>query len=191
MKYTDNINKALSYATQKHLGQVRKDKEATPYISHPVAVAMILSEYTNNEEVIIAGLLHDVIEDCEVSYEELQTLFGTRVADIVHEVSEDIALKKTGEKESWKARKEGYLANLRNDSVEAMLVCGADKIHNLMSLGNVLEAEGVSALNAFNASFEDTMWFYGEVLAVIRAGVPAEMVERYELEWRVVREKIS
>lgn len=191
MKYTHNIHKALIFATQAHNGQTRKDTAKTPYISHPVGVAMILSEYTNDEEVIIAGLLHDVIEDCEVSYEDLQTLFGTRVADIVHEVSEDIALKKTGEKESWKARKEGYLVNLHNDSVEAMLVCGADKIHNLMSLGDVLEVEGVSALHAFNASFEDTMWFYGEVVSVIRAGVPAEMVERYELEWRVVREKIS
>jgi len=101
-----------------------------PYIVHPVEVAMILDKYTDDEDVICAGLLHDVLEDV-VGYSRanLAQEFGERVAQIVQEVSEDKDPNVPEDaKATWRERKEKYLAGLRQDSEEAILVCAAEKM---------------------------------------------------------------
>lgn len=130
------IERAKQTATRLHKGQYRKGfKTAVEYITHPLAVADILAKYTTDENVIVAGILHDTLEDCDYTYEQLQREFGSSVASIVADVTEDFALKRTlGEKESWALRKQKYLDHLRDASGEALMVCAADKIHNLNSI---------------------------------------------------------
>src|SRR5680860_1476994 len=110
MKLTPKIQKAISRASVLHLGQKRKG-DGAPYILHPYSVAFILSHYTNDEDIIVAGLLHDVLEDVDgYEKEDLQKEFGERVANMVSDVTEDISLKEDkGEKESWVERKTNIL----------------------------------------------------------------------------------
>ena len=85
------VNLALKVASKAHRDQVRKGTDI-PYISHPVAVVLIIGEYTTDEDVIVAGILHDVLEDVRPSiYSEadMRGDFGDKITDIVKDVSED------------------------------------------------------------------------------------------------------
>ena len=92
--------RALAFAAEKHRDHRRKDANASPYINHLISAARILAEegLVTDEELIVAAVLHDTIEDTETSYAELQTQFGTAVADIVREVTDDTSLHKVQRK---------------------------------------------------------------------------------------------
>jgi len=168
MHLTPKIQKAINIAAEKHLGQVRKG-DGLPYIVHPFAVAWILSGYTNDEDVICAGLLHDCLEDVpDYRFDDLAKDFGEKIASIVKEVSEDKDPNiKTDEKATWLTRKNKYLEHLRIASQEAMLVCGADKINNIQSMLTAYKNQGSSLLEKFNTSFDKILWFNSEVLKIL------------------------
>src|SRR6266478_3838883 len=88
--------KSISFAADKHRFQKRKDADATPYINHPINVALTLSEIgkENDDNLIIAAVLHDTIEDTKTTPEEIENLFGKKVLDIVLEVTDDKTLPK-------------------------------------------------------------------------------------------------
>lgn len=91
MKYTPRIEKAIQVASHAHRNQTRKSDGNMPYISHPFSVLVILSEHTKDENTMIAGLLHDVLEDAdpnEYTEQKLRDIFGEKVVSIVKEVSE-------------------------------------------------------------------------------------------------------
>jgi len=152
--YTSYIQKAISKAADLHRGQIRKG-DGLPYIVHPFSVALILLNYTDDEDIIIAGL---------------------KVARIVREVSEE------GEdlgKENWEERKQKYLSHLENTSLEAMMVCCADKIHNLISLIEAYNKQGRKVFESFNAPIEKKMEFYGKVLEILQRKLDNKIVERF------------
>ena len=169
MIMTPLIQKAIVVATKLHEGQVRKGSDI-PYIIHPVSVAIILSEFTDNESILCAGLLHDVLEDVKGYREaDMRRDFGDLVTDLVLRVSE----KKDPNIEydrraTWRERKEGYLKVIKNDEKEAVLICTADKLHNLSTINSDLEKKGLATMNRFNAGPEDQLWYYREVVAVIK-----------------------
>ncbi len=124
---SDRVIDAINLATRLHHGHTRKDEYNTPYISHLFAVAMLLKSITNDEDVIIAGLMHDALEDvAEYEYEHLERDCGPRVAQIVRGVTENKTLP-------YKERKIDYLEKLKVGMVESVLVSVADKLHNLKS----------------------------------------------------------
>ena len=85
------ILKATEFAANKHRGQFRKGNLNTPYINHPIKVAYILERAgINDEEVLAAAILHDVIEDTDVTYSDIKNIFNERVADVVLEVSKKV-----------------------------------------------------------------------------------------------------
>ena len=86
--FTGRIEQAIALALRAHEGQVRKGDGQLPYVVHPVTVALILSRYTGDEDTIIAGLLHDTLEDTLVTKEEVERGFGERVRDMVLDVTE-------------------------------------------------------------------------------------------------------
>lgn len=122
MKNTELISRAIKLAVLVHQDQKRKD--GAPYISHPLIVGMILSQYGFDEETIVAGILHDVIEDTPMTKEDVIRDFGPRVADIVTAVSEDSALP-------WVARKTEILEQVRNANEATKAVAVADYIANM------------------------------------------------------------
>jgi guanosine-3',5'-bis(diphosphate) 3'-pyrophosphohydrolase len=118
--------KALAFAAHKHRDQRRKDAEASPYINHPIALADVLVNEAGvrDVEVICAALLHDTVEDTATTHEELVDAFGSRIARIVAEVTDDKTLAKA-------ERKRLQVEHAPRLSREARLVKLADKICNL------------------------------------------------------------
>ncbi len=145
MILTSKIRKALRLAASQHNGQYRKDG-FTPFIIHPFEVAMIVLNYTDNEDVICSALLHDVLEDTQgYSYEKLEEDFGDKVADTVQSLTD-----KSLPNLSWSEKHHIYLENLRTSSDEAVLICLADKYSNV-STGPVNQ---------------DRVWYYQGVIEI-------------------------
>jgi len=121
--------KALAFAADKHRHQKRKDAEASPYINHPIALANVLVDEGGVEdiEVLCAALLHDTIEDTDTTHEELVNAFGSRIAHIVAEVTDDKNLRS-------EERKRLQIEHAPKLSVEAKLVKLADKTCNLRDI---------------------------------------------------------
>jgi len=167
---TPLIQKAIVFATKLHQGQFRKGTPDVPYIVHPFSVAVILSEHTDDENIIVAGLLHDILEDVKGYREaDMRQDFGDKVTDLVLQVSEEKDPNiKYDERGTWKERKESYLKNLRNDETAALMICAADKIHNLNSLSSELEKSGVDILNRLNAGRDKQLWYYRQVVDIVK-----------------------
>lgn len=189
MNLTPQIEKAIKTAARLHKGQYRKvvgeDGEELPYVSHLYSVAWILAEYTDDEDVIIAGLLHDVLEDVKPSVydeEDMKEEFGERVTRIVKEVSEDKdgTITKEEAEDTWQERKEGYLNGLEEDSKEGLMCSAADKLHNTRSLIEDYKKEREKVWDNFNASKEEKIWYYEEVLAVLEERLESEIVDVFK-----------
>jgi GTP diphosphokinase / guanosine-3',5'-bis(diphosphate) 3'-diphosphatase len=123
---------AANFAANKHRDQRRKDREASPYINHPLALAFVLTnevDGVSDEDVIAAAILHDTIEDTNASTAEISNLFGEAVLSIVMELSDDKSLPKA-------TRKQLQIDNASMLSREAKLVKLADKICNLRDMAN-------------------------------------------------------
>ena len=126
--YSYRIEQAIRAAAVLHRDQTRKGSMPFPYVTHLFSVATILPDYTNDEDVIIAALLHDTIEDTDYTPEELEEDFGGRVREIVDTLTEP---KMNGERKlSWNESKTAYAKQLKNGPKEAALIAAVDKIHN-------------------------------------------------------------
>jgi (p)ppGpp synthase/HD superfamily hydrolase len=137
--YSDVINHALAFAAKHHDRQVRKGTKL-PYLTHPANVAIILTRYGRDNDTVVAGILHDVIEDCvrdgysrEMLEQRIGDKFGPAVLDTVLAVTyrrhDDDGVELSGED-----RKDDYLARLAVADEEARWVCAADKVHNASSI---------------------------------------------------------
>jgi (p)ppGpp synthase/HD superfamily hydrolase len=137
--YSDVINHALAFAAKHHDRQVRKGTRL-PYLTHPANVALILTRYGRDTDTVVAGILHDVIEDCvrdgysrEMLEQRIGDKFGPKVLDTVLAVTyrrnDDDGVELSGDD-----RKTDYLERLSGASEEARWVCAADKIHNASSI---------------------------------------------------------
>lgn len=127
-----SVVRAAYFAGEKHKDQRRSDKEETPYINHPLELASILVDEGGIEdvEVICAALLHDTIEDTDTSTDEIRALFGSKVADIVGEVTNDMTL-------SSAQRRIKEAACIPGLSIQAKLVKLADKIANIRDISTM------------------------------------------------------
>lgn len=179
MKLTQRIQTAMNFAADKHRNQLRKG-DGLPYIVHPFSVAWLLADAGAEEDVVIAGLLHDILEDVKgYSFEEMKQQFGERVAVIVRDVSEDKDPNvDTDEKATWQQRKEKYLTHLRGASDDALLVSLADKIHNLQSMKRAYEVRGEALWESFNSPPNMKLWFYEQVLKIAEEKLAAHPLVR-------------
>jgi (p)ppGpp synthase/HD superfamily hydrolase len=169
MLLTPKLDEAIKLASRLHSSQVRKDSFQTPYISHLVGVAMLISSVTDDEDIIIAGLLHDSLEDVpNYSYDQLVTDCGERVAQIVSHVTEPLDANKEGDEQlPWLKRKEVYLEHLMSGGAESAIVSTADKIHNTESYMRDFAKEGESYGARFGSSIKNRIWFHEQVLAIV------------------------
>ena len=170
MILTPSLDSAIKLASRLHRTQTRKGAEATPYISHLIAVAILVSSVTDDEEIIVAGLMHDCLEDVpDYSYEDLVRDCGERVAQIVKHVTEPLdANKEEGDQLPWMTRKEAYLETLKQGGVESAIVSCADKIHNTESFLLDSKKGGESFALAFGSSSENRLMFHEKVLVLIQ-----------------------
>jgi (p)ppGpp synthase/HD superfamily hydrolase len=166
---TARLEEALRFAALGHRGQVRKSS-GVPYLEHVVAVAWILDRAGFGEDVVIAGLLHDLVEDTSLTLEELEQRFGKDVAGLVGHCSE-IKADSRGVKRPWIDRKRDHLAALASAPLEARAVVLADKLHNLMSIELDLRS-GHPVWSHFNASRQQVLWYHDAMIACCANGDP-------------------
>lgn len=142
-----------------------------------------MAHYTTDEDLVVAGLLHDVLEDVDgYEKEHLQKEFGERVAQLVSDVSEDVSLKKEkGEKASWIERKTKYLAHLKESSDDSVMLSCADKIHNLSSLIEEYKEKGDKIWEKFNSPSDKKLWYYEEILKIAKEKLDGEIVDELEV----------
>lgn len=137
--YSDRINHAFAFAAKHHDQQVRKGTRL-PYLTHPANVAIILTRYGQDEDTIVAGILHDVIEDCVrggYTADSLRSRIGDKFGDAVLETVLAVTEARVGpdgSEFSYEERKKDYLERLATASERARWVCAADKIHNSSSI---------------------------------------------------------
>jgi len=154
------IENAIKYILKHHANQYRKGTNI-PYVTHPISAAMALqSSGIIDENVIVATLLHDVLEDTSVSYEELKDAFSERIADLVASVSEN-------KQKSWEARKLHAIEALETCSYETKLIALADKFHNMSTMREDLNIYGNQLWSRFNKPFEFQKWHYTRILEVL------------------------
>jgi hypothetical protein len=137
--YSDRINHALAFAAKHHDQQVRKGTRL-PYLTHPANVAIILTRYGQDDETVVAGILHDVIEDCvrdgftrEMLEARIGDKFGREVLDTVLAVT-NRKYDDDGIELSSEERKDDYLERLAVANTRARWVCAADKVHNASTI---------------------------------------------------------
>ncbi len=165
MQHTPQIKKALQFAARKHHGQLRRETEPLPYLTHLVSVALLVAEDGAHDDVVSAALLHDTIEDTGTTKEELARAFNETVAALVEHVSEPKG-------RPWKERKTAYLAHLETAPTDALLIAAADKIDNIESKLEAYEREGQALLTRWKQPTSDYLWMHGETLRIVRARLP-------------------
>jgi (p)ppGpp synthase/HD superfamily hydrolase len=171
---------ALAVAWEVHGRQLRK-KTGIPYMAHVMAVCALALEHGADEDVAIAALLHDSVEDSTDGAAMQRTIaedFGPRVARIVISCSDAIAVP--GEpKPPWKERKERYLHHLQHDAdVDALLVSACDKVHNARSILADLRTEGTEVWERFTVKDpNEQLWYYTSVLQILRRRLPVALTD--------------
>lgn len=156
---SSKIQEAIIFATLAHEGQKRKGTNI-PYIVHPMEVMQILTELQCAENVIIAGILHDTLEDTDATPEEIKSLFGDKVLAIVQTESED-------KSKTWKERKAATIEHLKSASAETKLVCFADKLSNIRSMWRDKQEVGAELWKRFNAGKDSIEWYYRGIAEVL------------------------
>ncbi|AST91828.1 MULTISPECIES: HD domain-containing protein [Sutcliffiella] len=152
-----NINLAIEFASIAHRNQFRKGTNI-PYISHPFAVGMMLQKENCEEEVVIAGILHDIVEDTEITLKELSLIFGEKVSTLVDKCTEK------NKKLSWEERKSDAIQKVKTADKETCFIICADKLHNLLSIQEDLKKNGAEVWSRFNRGREKQKWYYESVM---------------------------
>jgi (p)ppGpp synthase/HD superfamily hydrolase len=160
---TDRFDRALLYATHVR-GQVRKET-SIPYVAHLLAVAATVLEYGGSEDLAIAALLHDAVEDQggPTRLSDIRNRFGDRVADIVRSCSDSFVNTAAGESKDIRTKR--YLEHLLTVDQDTLLVSLCDKVHNARSILRDLRNPevGQAVYERFNSSKEDTLRNYREL----------------------------
>ena len=147
----DVVQKAYAFAEAAHRGKRRRSGE--PYICHPVAVAMILAEMQLDQEALAAALLHDVIEDTDVTLEQLTAEFGERIARLVDGVTKLSRIRWTTDEDQAIREKERQAESLRKmflamvDDVRVVLIKLADRLHNMRTLEHMPRPKQLRSAN--------------------------------------------
>ena len=151
------FDRAFLFAADKHAKQTRK-ASSIPYIAHLIGVTSLVLEAGGDEDLAIAALLHDVVEDCggEKMLKEVRRRFGKRVADIVDGCTDAYVIPKP----PWKERKDQYIERLKHESPDTRLVSAADKLNNVRSILSDYREIGESIWSRFNGGREGTLWYY-------------------------------
>ncbi len=168
--------KAIVFATKAHQGQYRKQTDI-PYIVHPFEVAQILTLAHQAEPLIIAGLLHDTLEDTPTTPEMIQELFGFKVLNYVAAVTENKSL-------SWEDRRKNTLAFLKEEaSKEVLFLTCADKLSNLRSIASDINTlgDGPQFWQRFNRGKEKQQWYYQELEKALSPLAGEGLYEEYQM----------
>jgi len=173
--------KAFQFAAKMHAGQARK-ASSIPYVAHLMGVVSLVLEAGGDEDLAIAALLHDVVEDCGGApmLRRVRKQFGERVAKIVEGCTDT----DTYPKPPWRARKEDYLKHLKHADAETRLVSAADKLNNVRSILSDYRQIGEFVWERFNGGREGTLWYYRALLDEFLRDTPNRITRDLDLAVR-------
>jgi (p)ppGpp synthase/HD superfamily hydrolase len=171
------FEQALVFATQKHAGQHRKGS-TVPYVAHLLGVASIVLEAGGDEDLAIAALLHDVVEDCGGApmLREIRRRFGKRVAHVVDGCT-DTDLEP---KPPWLERKKAYVAHLRTADSDTRIVSAADKLYNVRSIVAAYREVGDKVWQRFRGKRDGTLWYYRALLDEFKRKKATPLIKELE-----------
>lgn len=195
--YTARVPMAMAYAAVRHATQRRKDDAGTPYIAHPMAVAIGVWRYglpdpgvaAEMEDLIVAALLHDVAEDAggRARLAEIESVFGARVGAVVNAATDSLAVD-PHYKAPWRERKESHIARvrelargspLRAPDYGSCLVIAADKLDNLDATVVGVRTDGEGYFLRFRGGPEGTRWYYRAMLDALSPALSQPLADHY------------
>jgi (p)ppGpp synthase/HD superfamily hydrolase len=174
----EKFEEALVFAARLHREQRRKGVE-TPYVAHLMSVSALVLEFGGDQVQAIAALLHDSVEDqarafggAEALREEIRRRFGEEVLSIVNACTDaDVEPKPP-----WRARKEQYIAHLREVPARALLVSACDKLHNARAIVTDIERAGAEdVFSRFTGGRDGTLWYYAELARSFAELLPGDV----------------
>jgi len=188
VKLGPRFRRAFLFAADKHSGQTRK-ASTIPYIAHLMGVTSLVLEFGGDEDMAIAALLHDVVEDCGglPILKEVRRRFGPRVAKIVDGCTDSF----TDPKPPWRERKETYLRHLKKADAETRLVSAADKLNNVRSILSDYREFGESIWARFNGGRDGTLWYYRSLLEEFLRRTPNRLITELELAVRELEASVG
>jgi (p)ppGpp synthase/HD superfamily hydrolase len=180
--FSNKFAKALQYAARVHGKQLRK-RTQRPYIGHLLSVTALVIEYGGDEEMAIAALLHDAVEDQGglPRLREIRKKFGTRVAHIVDGCTDSY----TKPKPAWLERKRAYIERVSRESADTRLVSAADKLSNARETLHDFRLQGDAVFERFQGKKSGTLWYYRALVEAFRQAGGDALVEELD---RVVSE---
>jgi (p)ppGpp synthase/HD superfamily hydrolase len=177
------IFQAVEFAAAAHRGHYRKGSR-TPYLIHPLRVCQLLVEAGCDEDLAVAGILHDTVEDTQVTLEEIREAFGPRVAQLVQGASEP------DKRDTWENRKNHTLRYLETAEQDVLCLSCADKLDNLRSLREDVAREGEQAWTRFKRGRDHQQWYYESLSAVFERRLASDaghyLLRLYRAELRTV-----
>jgi len=189
MENNNLVEKALIKAIELHKGQVRKGDGKIPYVVHPIEVGIIVARYANIPELVSAAILHDTVEDCGYSTDDIEEEFGVEVKNLVSSLTEDKTII------DWAERKGENIKRLRLNQ-DAYFIKSVDALANMRSLFTALKEEGSVVWSRFNAPKEQKMDYFKIILQDTEEFLPKKLLEEYvsalkDLEYSEFLEKKS
>ena len=182
VQLTARFEEALDYAFRLHGVQKRK-KTGRPYFGHLMGVTALVLQYGGDEDLAIAALLHDAVEDCggRPRLEEIRVKYGERVAHVVEGCTDSFAIDPK-QKAEWRPRKEEYIAHVRGADADTRLVSAADKLHNVREIILDHRAHGEEIWERFAGRRDGSLWYYRTLVGAFRDGWSHPIVDELERE---------
>ena len=180
--------RAFQFAAEKHAAQTRK-ASTIPYIAHLMGVASLVLEGGGDEDLAIAALLHDVVEDCGGApmLKDVRRRFGKRVADVVDGCTDS----DTDPKPPWRERKENYLRHLQRADAGTRMVSAADKLNNVRSILADYREIGESVWARFHGGREGTLWYYRALRDEFQRRKGNRIARDYELAFHELEKAVE
>ena len=144
------LDRAIIFAVKAHAGTERRGK-GYPYIIHPMEAVEIVATMTKDQELLAAAILHDTVEDTNVTVDQIRDEFGDRVADLVASESDEMPVG-VSEEDSWHARKQAAIDRLSKASREAKIVAMGDKLSNMRAIARDYAEQGDKLWNLFHVN---------------------------------------
>lgn len=177
--YSGRFDDAVAFALDAFRDIYRKGK-SVPYMTHLLSVTALVGEAGGDEDQLCAAVLHDAVEDVPgCTPEIIEARFGGRVSRMVVALSDSVNEQP---KPPWKARKDRYLAHLRDMPHDVKLVSAADKLHNARCIRQDLQREGVASMDRFTGGRDGTVWYYRAVTGALGAGWSHWLVDELDAE---------
>ena len=158
------VSEAIAFAVKAHDGMRRKKSNA-PYILHPMEAAVIVGTMTDDQNLIAAAALHDVVEDADITIDKIEEKFGRRVRELVESETEDKRADLPPES-TWRIRKEESLEVLKNtNDIGVLMVWLGDKLANMRSIYRDFKIEGEEMWQRFNQKdVNEQAWYYRSIV---------------------------